>query len=127
MQVERLQEFVHRAKSELNKSVKHTQFELEESKSKEYDLYLLSKFWDEVVKYGLDYWKNDIGELLEDHKAMMPMPESVHKQFLNQIFKTKNINLLTDLEVGEDLPDSDNWSEKDVEDLKKKVDSQICR
>ena len=104
--VTELQRYVDKVKEELPDAVKETEEKLEASTSKAEDFASLSVFWNKVMDHAFDSWEDqDIHVLVDDAEAMMPMPESVHKQFVNLLFedKIKNINVLYDLDIYDDL------------------------
>lgn len=104
--VTKLQKYVDKVKEELPDDVKETEEKLEASTSKAEDFAALSVFWNKVMDHAFDNWEDqDIHVLVDDSEAMMPMPESVHKQFVNVLFgdKIKNIDVLSDLDIFDDL------------------------
>lgn len=104
--VTKLQKYVDKVKEELPDAVKEAEERLEASTSKAEDYASLSVFWNKVMDHSFDNWEDqDIHVLVDDAEAMMPMPESVHKQFVNLLFgdKIKNIDVLSDLDIYDDL------------------------
>ena len=109
MTLDRYDYFVNKAKNDFPDMIKETQSKLDLSKSKGEDLYLLNWFWGLFMSKVAEKWNNS-SILLCDDESMMPMPESVSKQFLNMLFKIKNINLLYDLGIYDGLYDYEYYA-----------------
>lgn len=104
---DRLVELADKVKKEHEDFVKEAEEKLEASTSKEEDFAILSVFWNKVLDKIFEEWDEaDVDALVDDAEAtFMPMPESVHKQFVSYIFEDKinNLNVLSDLEVYDDF------------------------
>jgi len=90
--------YVERAKKDFPELISSTQAELDASDSKAKDYVILGNFWNNFMEDAIDKW-SDSSALFLDDNSMMPMPESVCKQFLVHLFNIKNLNLLYDLDV----------------------------
>ena len=104
---DRLVALAEKAKKENEEAVKEAEEKLEASTSKEDDYAILSVFWNKVLDKIYGEWDEaDVEALVDDAESrFMPMPESVHKQFVLNIFgdKIKNLDVLTDIEVYDDF------------------------
>ncbi len=85
-----------------NKLKKETEAEIKKAKKKEIPS-ILEKYYNACLEKLLDTNYSEYEEFAYDSKAMMPMPQSVCKQFLQMQFgdvlKLKKINLLQDVGV----------------------------
>lgn len=93
-----LVKYVERAKKDFPELISSTQAELDASDSKAKDYVILGNFWNNFMESAIDKW-SDSSALFLDDNSMMPMPESVCKQFLVSLFNIKNLNLLYDLDI----------------------------
>ena len=104
---DRLVALADKVKKEHEDFVKEAEEKLEASTSKEEDFAILSVFWNKVLDKIFEEWDEaDVDALVDDAEAtFMPMPESVHKQFVSYIFgdKINNLDVLSDLEVYDDF------------------------
>jgi len=98
MTIDKYNEFLERTKKDFPDLVKDTQAELKKSKSKSEDFAILSVFSSKLLDLGGEKW-SDSSILFCDDEAMMPMPESVLKQFVSMLFKIKHLNPLYDLGI----------------------------
>lgn len=98
MYVDRYKYFKNKINTDFKDLVSVTQDKLNESKSKEEDFKILSKFWTTILNkatWNDEEWR----ELFLDSGARQPMPESVLKQISNMIFEIHNLDTLNDLDV----------------------------
>lgn len=108
--------YINKTKEDFPSIISKTQKELDNSKSKSEDLYILNIFWDKFSEKAINKW-DDSSTLFLDDKALQPMPESVSKQFVNMLFKVNNLDVLTDLDIYEgfeDYVDYDGFSKEEV-------------
>ena len=106
MKLENYERYIKMAKDQYPELVDRTQKDLNESHSKAEDLYILNWFWGEFMSKAIDdHWDNWNFELFTDDKAMMPMPESVAKQFVNMLFDIKNLDVLYDMDIYDGFND----------------------
>lgn len=107
MTIERINFFVGDIRQNFGDKIKETQKRLNRSKNKKSDFNILADFWNDITLSIIDtsflLTKGNYYELFSDCKSKLPMPESVEKQVLIQLFDIKNLNPLTDLEVDEGI------------------------
>lgn len=105
MTIELYQHFKDVVTKAMSNEISETQALLNDSVLPQYDYFLASNLWYKIMQKGFaENWDNFTALVLDD-KSNSPMPESVHKQFMCMILNIKNINLLTDLDIYEDLLD----------------------
>lgn len=90
--------FIEKANADFSDLIKTTQEQLSISESKGEDLYILNSFWGEFMPKAIEKWP-DSSIMFLDNEALMPMPESVSKQFVSRIFEIKHLDPLVDLDI----------------------------
>lgn len=101
MEVDKYDEYLAKTKELLSKEVHATEEALKTSSSKKDDYQILGSFWNTLYVATRD--DPSFNELYSDGLSMLPMPASVQKQFLSQLFAPKHLNLLWDLAIDEDV------------------------
>ena len=91
--------FINRTKKEMAELLDKTQEQLNKAKTKQRDYKILCNFWEKFCSKAVLWSDKDL--LFYDSGALQPMPESVHKQFINMLFNIKNLNVLVDLGIYE--------------------------
>lgn len=98
MDQQRYDYFIEKANADFSDLIKTTQEQLSISESKGEDLYILNSFWGEFMPKAIEKWP-DSSIMFLDNEALMPMPESVSKQFVSRIFEIKHLDPLVDLDI----------------------------
>ena len=108
MRRELYNECLAKAKKDYKELISKTEKDLDMSTSKGEDWYILNSFWGEFMPPAIGGYPS---ELFFDDEAMMPMPESVHKQFVNMLFANhiKNIDVLYDVSVWDGFEDYERY------------------
>ena len=98
--VNKLIEVVDKFKTEHGDLISKYQARLDESKDKYEDYRILCEFYEEC-RDTIYYDDEDFWDMYSDANAMMPMPESVQKQFVIRVLNIKHLDPLTDLAIDE--------------------------
>ena len=110
MRIETINSYLDKTLKEHGDLVEKYQGLLEQSSDQYEDFWLMMQFGNELTEKLSDETQ-DWYEFWTDCNAMLPMPASVHKQFVTQLFQFKHINWLAEVPVsigpfdqlGEDL------------------------
>lgn len=92
--------FINKTHTDFSDLINKTQQKLDVSKDKIQDYNVLCRFWNVFSSKAIRKW-DDSSTLFLDSDAIMPMVESVSKQFVNMLFNIKHLDVLTDLGIYE--------------------------
>lgn len=108
--------FIEKANKDFSELINIIQEQLNISESKGEDLYILNTFWGEFMPKAIEKWPNSSIMFL-DNEAIMPMPESVSKQFVSRIFEIKHLNPLMDLCITTGFEDYEYYKDSNKDQI----------